>query len=103
MFQADNTVFTNCDVFDASGDKLGTISDVVSDAETLEPRWLVVDVGLMKSSHYLPVAVVERNADGQFVVAFDKETIKSATKPNHGHVLSVDEERELMEHYGMAS
>jgi sporulation protein YlmC with PRC-barrel domain len=101
MDNADTNVYTHLEVIDRGGQKVGTVSDVVSDTATLEPRWLVVDIGMMKTSHYLPVEAVQRNDDGQLIIPFDKETVKAATKPNKGHVLTAEDDRELREHYRM--
>ncbi len=101
MFNDDSNVYTDLDVIDRGGEKVGTVSDVVSDTATLEPKWLIVDVGLMKTSHYLPVEAVQRNDEGQLIIPFDKETVKTATKPNKGHVLTPEDDRELREHYKM--
>lgn len=102
MSRLESTGYTNLDVIDRDGHKVGTVSDVVSDVATLDPIWLVVDVGVLKSSHYLPAALVQQNDEGQLMIPFDKETVKTATKPNKGHVLGAEEDRELREHYGMS-
>lgn len=99
----ETTIYANMDVLDRSGHKVGTISDVVSDAATLEPVWLVVDVGLMKSSHYMPARAVHPSGDGNLVTEFDKDTVKTAVKPNRDHVLTPEEDAELRIHYGMMS
>jgi len=95
--------YANMDVVDRVGHKIGVVSDVVSDAATLEPVWLVVDVGRMKSSHYLPAGVVHPTSDGHLVVPFDKEMVKTAAKPNKDHVLSPEDDTELRRHYGLAT
>ena len=102
MSRIEITGFANMDVMDRTGHKVGTVSDVVSDVATLEPVWLVVDMGLLKSSHYVPASVVEHTPDGNLSIPFDKETVKTAAKPNRGHVLRSDEDRELREHYGIS-
>ena len=103
MYNNAATNFAHMDVIDRGGHKVGTVSDVVSDAATLEPVWLVVDVGMMKSSHYLPAGVVHQTPDGNLVIPFDKDTVKSATKPNKDHVLTPEDDTELRRHYGLAT
>ena len=102
MHQDPSPHFTNLEVVDQAGHKIGTVSDVVSDVATLEPVWLIVDVGLTKSRHYLPADAVHQTADGHLVIPFDKDTVKTAVKPNKGHVLSSEDERDLREHYRRA-
>ena len=60
---------------------IGTIDDVLYDARRIEPTWAVVDVGLLRASHYVPVAVGYTADDGAFVVPFDKQTVTSAPRP----------------------
>jgi hypothetical protein len=95
--------FNDCVVIDPNGDKVGTVKDVVSDNITLEPRWLVVDMGALKPSHYIPVAGVTHVADDQLAVRYTKETVKTAAKAHRAHVLSPEDDRELMEHYGLTN
>lgn len=95
----DNAVFNHRVVIDSNGHKVGTVSDVVSDAATLEPRWLVVDIGLLRSSHYVPVICAQHVPSGEIVVPFDKATVQHAVKAHGSHVLSSDEESDLAEHY----
>ncbi len=102
MHQDPSPHFTHLEVVDQAGHKIGTVSDVVSDVATLEPLWLIVDVGLMKSRHYLPADSAHQTAEGRLVIPFDKDTVKTASKPNKGHVLSAEDERDLREHYRRA-
>lgn len=99
----DNALFNHRVVIDPDGHKVGTVSDVVSDAETLEPRWLVVDTGLMRSSHYVPVRGAQHVPTGEILVPFDKTTVQHAVKAHGSHVLSPDEEIDLAEHYSLTT
>ena len=51
---------------------IGTIDDVVYD-EVGEPIWAVVELGLMRSAHYLPVAAGYLSDNGKFVEREDAE------------------------------
>ncbi|MCU1365719.1 MAG: hypothetical protein JWL72_1537 [Ilumatobacteraceae bacterium] len=97
----DTAVFRHRTVIDPTGHKVGTVSDVVSDPTTLEPRWLVVDTGLLRSSHYVPVIATERTSTGELSVPFDKGTVMAATKAHGSHVLTSQEEAELGDHYNL--
>jgi sporulation protein YlmC with PRC-barrel domain len=97
----DSPTFTHCTVIDATGHKVGTVSDVVSDPETLEPRWLVVDVGLLHTGHYMPVAGSRISPEGELLVPFEKDTVQRAPKAHGSHVLSSADEGDLYEHYGL--
>jgi sporulation protein YlmC with PRC-barrel domain len=91
--------FTGHEVLDPSGERLGTVADVISDSSTLEPKWLVVDMGKLKASHYVPVAGSSRRAGGDVVVPYDKEALKHAPKASRDHVLSPEDDRELRSYY----
>lgn len=96
-----STSFNHCVVMDPAGQKVGTVSDVVSDAATLEPRWLVVDTGLLRASHYVPITGIVRTEEGEIVVPFSKETVQQSVKAHGDHVLTTSEEGELAAHYGL--
>lgn len=95
------TQFRGHDVVDADHRLIGTIDDVMY-GPTGEPTWAVVNLGLLKSSHYLPVAAGYLAEDGKFVVPYDKRTVKSAPKVGRGHVLDPGVETALQEHYEVA-
>ena len=59
--------FRGHDVVDASHRLIGTISDVVYDSGG-DPEWAVVDLGLLRSSHFLPIAAGYMSEAGEFVV-----------------------------------
>jgi hypothetical protein len=85
-------------VVDPTHRLIGTISDVVYD-EGGTPQWAVVDLGLLRSSHYLPVAAGYLSQSGEFVVPYDKKVVKTAPKADRGHVVDATVVRELERHY----
>jgi len=87
------------DVVDSTHRLIGTITDVVS--ENGKPRWAVVDLGLLRSLHYLPVASGRMTASGEFVVPFDKRTVRTAPEADRTHRVSPSTRERLMRHYGM--
>jgi hypothetical protein len=62
---------------DRAPQKIGKITDVIHDDRTLDPRWCVVKVGLLKGHHLVPVGSVRRSGD-EVVVPFDKKLVQSA-------------------------
>ena len=96
------TSFAGHDVIDEEGNKLGTVTDVVSDTSTLTPKWLVVDVGLMKTSRYVPVTGSYRSSKGHIVVPYTRQMVKHAPKANRDHVPTPDSDREMLEHFGVS-
>jgi hypothetical protein len=93
--------YRGSDVVDPQQRLIGTIDDVVYDHDGT-PTWAIVELGLLRSSHYLPVAAGYLADNGTFVVPYDKRTVKAAPKARRDHVLDRDVESELIEHYELA-
>ena len=88
------------DVVDQHRKLVGTIDDVLYDTQG-EPTWAVVDVGLLRASHYVPVSAGYTAEDGTFVVPFDKHFVTSAPKADRSHTLDPSTEEDLKRYYGM--
>jgi hypothetical protein len=86
------------DVIDPDQRLIGTISDVLYDQQG-EPEWAIVDLGLLRSAHYLPIAAGHMSESGEFVVPFDKRIVKEAAKADRRHPLDSATEGELLRHY----
>lgn len=95
-------LFTDHQVIDQHGAKVGEVVDVVSDPSTLEPRFLVVDPGVFKTTHYVPVKGSYQTAKGDIVVPYDASSVKHAPKAGRDHVLTPELEHEILAHYGLA-
>lgn len=93
--------FRGHDVVDPENRLIGTIDDVLYDHRG-EPAWAVVNLGLLRSSHYLPVAAGYLAEDGTFVVPYDKRTVKTAPKAQRHHIIDPDTASELAAHYELA-
>lgn len=96
-------LFTDHRLLDQQGTEVGDVIDVVSDPSTLEPRWFVVNPGVFKSTHYVPVLGSYQTAQGDIVVPYDAEAVKRAPKAHRDHIVTPQVEHEIMEHYGIAS
>ena len=86
------------DVVDPTHRLIGTISDVVY-GDDGAAQWAVVDVGLVRSSHYLPVTSGSMSESGEFVVPFDKRTVKASPLAERTHVVDAALRAELDRHY----
>lgn len=86
------------DVVDPTHRLIGTISDVVYDSGG-DPQWAVVDLGLLRSSHYLPIAAGYISEAGEFVVPYDKKVVKSAPKADRSHLVDASTRQRLHRHY----
>jgi uncharacterized protein (TIGR02271 family) len=91
------------DVYDESGDKIGSASEVYLDDETGQPEWVTVRTGLFGTKEsFVPIRDADLTDDG-VRVHVGKDQVKDApTIDAEGH-LSPEEERELYRYYGMDS
>lgn len=100
--------YTGHHVLDERGDEVGRVIDVIytnpddTDDGSMTPHWLVVDPGVLRSAHYVPIEGSYLTDDGQVVVPWDKRWIKSAPKASGDHLLSTDQITELEQHYALA-
>jgi hypothetical protein len=93
--------YRGSDVIDPEQRLIGRIDDLVYDVDG-QPLWAVVELGLLRSAHYVPVAAGYLTENGKFVVPYDKRTVKSAPKARRDHVLDRGVEEELIQHYELA-
>jgi uncharacterized protein (TIGR02271 family) len=89
------------DVYDESGDKIGSASEVYLDDETGQPEWVTVRTGLFGTKEsFVPIRQADLTDDG-LRVPVSKSAVKDAPKiDTEGH-LSPQEEQELYRYYGM--
>jgi hypothetical protein len=93
--------YRGSDVIDPDQRLIGTIGDVVY-GDDGQPIWAVVELGLTRSAHYLPVAAGYLTDAGKFVVPYDKRTVKAAPRARRDHVLDRQIEAALIAHYELA-
>ncbi len=87
-------------VIDASGDKIGSVSDVYEDRETGAPAWLAISTGLFGSKvSFAPIEGAVREGDGDVQLPYSKDQVKDAPNVEADGELSESEERELYAHY----
>ncbi|NLO28127.1 MAG: PRC-barrel domain containing protein [Actinobacteria bacterium] len=87
-------------VYDAEGEKIGTVVDVRYGKNTGELVWLIVKTGLLGLKKVaVPSNEVERQG-GRVVVRLDKGRITSAPGVSTGKILADDEERDICTYYG---
>jgi|RhiMethySRZTD1v2_1073278.scaffolds.fasta_scaffold761601_2 sporulation protein YlmC with PRC-barrel domain len=99
--ETEQTEYRGHDVVDAKGEPLGTITDVVYDETANEPRLVVVDPGRFSKAHFVPLEGAEQTDEGEIVVPFEKDLVKSSPKARKDHVLSAHELVEVEQHYGV--
>ena len=97
---ANDTVLAGHEAFDDQHQKIGTVTDVIYD-ENGQPRWAVVDPGLLHRERYVPVEGSFMTESGQVVVPYTKEMMKSARAAGRDHILDPVVERALEDHYAL--
>lgn len=90
------------DVFDESGDKIGSATEVYLDDETGRPEWVTVKTGMFGTKQsFVPIRDADLTDDG-VRVPISKDRVKDAPKIDADGHLSPEEEMELYRYYGMS-
>lgn len=85
----------------ADGDKIGKVRGIYLDDHTEEPTFVTVDTGMFgPKAHFVPVRDARLDGD-ELVLPYDKDTVKNAPNVDADQHLSVEEERDLYEYYGL--
>jgi uncharacterized protein (TIGR02271 family) len=91
------------DVYDESGEKIGSAAEVYLDDETGEPEWVTVRTGLFGTKEsFVPIRNADLTDDG-VRVPVSKTQVKDAPKIDTDGHLSPEEEQELYRYYGMGA
>ncbi|RFU20103.1 DUF2382 domain-containing protein [Geodermatophilus marinus] len=89
------------DVYDQSGEKIGSASEVYLDDETGQPEWVTVRTGLFGTKEsFVPIRDADMTDDG-VRVPVSKSAVKDAPKIDTDGHLSPQEEQELYRYYSM--
>jgi uncharacterized protein (TIGR02271 family) len=91
------------DVYDESGDKIGSASEVYLDDESGQPEWVTVKTGLFGTKEsFVPIRDADLENDG-LRVRVSKAKVKDAPRVDADGHLSPEEEQELYRYYGLGS
>jgi uncharacterized protein (TIGR02271 family) len=91
------------DVYDESGEKIGSAAEVYLDDETGQPEWITVRTGLFGTKEsFVPIRNADLTDDG-VRVPVSKTQVKDAPKIDTDGHLSPEEEQELYRYYGMGA
>src|SRR5215213_2242213 len=89
------------DVYDESGEKIGSAAEVYLDDETGQPEWVTVRTGLFGTKEsFVPIRDADLTDDG-VRVPISKAKVKDAPKIDTDGHLSPQEEQELYRYYGL--
>jgi hypothetical protein len=89
-------------MIDEHQQKVGKVTDVIYD-DGGHARWAVVDPGVLRAEHFVPVEGSYVADDGTVVVPFGKDMVTSAPKVPRDHVLEPEVERQLEDHYELGT
>jgi hypothetical protein len=92
--------WTDRDLIDINGDKIGTVDDLYYDDDIGRPEWLLVKTGLFGTKKTFVPASAVRVSGNDLFVSFDKDRVKDAPRVDEEE-LTESEERELYRYYGM--
>jgi uncharacterized protein (TIGR02271 family) len=91
------------DVYDESGEKIGSAAEVYLDDETGQPEWVTVRTGMFGTKEsFVPIRNADLTNDG-VRVPVSKSKVKDAPKIDTDGHLSPQEEEELYRYYGMGA
>jgi uncharacterized protein (TIGR02271 family) len=91
------------DVYDESGEKIGSAAEVYLDDETGQPEWVTVRTGLFGTREsFVPIRDADLTDDG-VRVPVSKDRVKDAPKIDTDGHLSPQEEQELYGYYGLGN
>ena len=91
------------DVYDESGEKIGSAAEVYLDDETGQPEWVTVRTGMFGTKEsFVPIRNADLTDDG-VRVPVSKTQVKDAPKIDTDGHLSPQEEQELYRYYGMGA
>jgi uncharacterized protein (TIGR02271 family) len=89
------------DVYDESGNKIGSASEVYLDDQTGQPEWVTVKTGLFGTKEsFVPIRDADLTDDG-VRVHVSKDKVKDAPKIDTDGHLSPQEEEQLYQYYGL--
>jgi uncharacterized protein (TIGR02271 family) len=90
------------DVYDASGEKIGSASEVYLDDQSGQPEWVTVRTGLFGTKEsFVPIRDADLTDDG-VRVPVSKSQVKDAPKIDADGHLSPQEEQELYRYYDIS-
>jgi uncharacterized protein (TIGR02271 family) len=91
------------DVYDETGEKIGSAAEIYLDDESGQPEWVTVRTGLFGTKEsFVPIRDADLTDDG-VRVPVSKDQVKHAPKIDADGHLSPEEETELYRHYGLSA
>ncbi|MFD7896872.1 DUF2382 domain-containing protein [Streptomyces sp. NPDC059743] len=99
----DPSRLTGLPVYDKDGDKIGNVGQVYVGDRTGRPEWVTVKTGLFGMNESLVPLTGARRAGEDIHVPYAKEAVKEAPRLAADEHLDPGQEKQLYEHYGLAT
>jgi hypothetical protein len=87
-------------VDDSGGNSVGRVSGIHADADSDEPKWLIVRLGTFAGDAAVPFEHTAEGA-GRVWLAYRREEVRGSPKLSAGQALTAKQELQLCEHYGI--
>ena len=87
-------------VYDESGSKVGSVSQVYTDDMTQQPSWVSVNTGFFGTKETLVPMAKARISGDEIHVPYSKSFIKDAPNMDADQHLDADAEKRLYDYYG---
>jgi sporulation protein YlmC with PRC-barrel domain len=97
----DEPLLTDHDVVDNHNNRVGTVTDVLFDERTTQPRWTTVKPGPLRAEHLAPMEGAYVSEEGVLVLSVDRDTVLHAPKPPRDHVLTPELADEAADYYAL--
>jgi hypothetical protein len=99
--ELDLNSWTDRDLTDIRGVKVGKVEGLYYDEITGEPQWLLVKTGLFGTKKtFVPASEVYMSGD-HLATSFTKDRVEDAPNIDDDEILLSTEEERLFSHYGM--
>lgn len=89
-------------VVDEGGNVVGQVTDVISNASTLQIEWVTVRTGRFGGEHLVPVGFIHVAEDGVLSVPFTRDQVKGTPRVKQHAAPTRPERDALLDHYGLA-
>jgi uncharacterized protein (TIGR02271 family) len=87
-------------VYDANGDKIGSVEEIFYDEQTREPEWIGIGTGLFGTKRVLVPTIGATTSDDGLSVRYSKDQVKDSPDIDSDEI-SQEREYELYEYYGL--
>jgi hypothetical protein len=101
MYDEEFMNWTDRDLVDSTGDKIGKVDGLYYDETTGQPEWLLVKTGLFGTKKtFVPADQVHVSGD-HLMTSLSKDRVKDAPSIDDEEMVNDDDQRQLYSYYGM--